>query len=143
MELDVRPKTEGNTGEMTEEELKQEAEEWVEKNFCPHCFHKDIADCEGFDLCGVSKIYLASAEPREKRIAELEQENAELKEKYKLLGDIALIAKNVELENNITKAKEIIKKLISAYTSYADSFDDRDNKIVEEAEQFLKDSEEK
>ena len=37
----------------------------------------------------------------------------------------------------LTKAKEIIKNLLSAYTTYADSFDDRDNEIVDEAEQFL------
>ena len=42
-----------------------------------------------------------------------------------------------ELEEHLTKAKELLKNLLSAYTSYADSFDDRDNEIVSEAEQFL------
>ena len=37
----------------------------------------------------------------------------------------------------LSKAKELLKNLLSAYTSYADSFDDRDNEIVAEAEQFL------
>lgn len=37
----------------------------------------------------------------------------------------------------LTKAKELLKKLLSAYTSYADSFDDRDNEIIAETEQFL------
>ena len=41
----------------------------------------------------------------------------------------------------LTKAKEIIKNLLSAYTTYADSFDDKDNEIVDKAEQFIKDSE--
>ena len=31
----------------------------------------------------------------------------------------------------------VIKNLLSAYTTYADSFDDRDNEIVDEAEQFI------
>ena len=38
----------------------------------------------------------------------------------------------------LTKSKKIIKNLLSAYTTYADSFDDRDNEIVDEAEQFLR-----
>lgn len=37
----------------------------------------------------------------------------------------------------LTKAKEILKKLFSAYIRYADSFDDRDNEIIAEAEQFI------
>lgn len=41
----------------------------------------------------------------------------------------------------LTKAKKIIKNLLSAYTSYADSFDDRDNEIVEQAGQFLEENE--
>lgn len=84
----------------------------------------------------------------------LEEENAELKG----LKDVAtLIRANndtvttlMQLNNllvsknqQLTKAKEIIKNLLSAYTSYADSFDDRDNEIVAEAEQFLKSEVEK
>lgn len=41
------------------------------------------------------------------------------------------------LADQLTKAKELLKKLLSAYTSYADSFDDRDNEIIAETEQFL------
>lgn len=37
----------------------------------------------------------------------------------------------------LSKAKELLKNLLSAYISYADSFDDRDNEIVADAEQFL------
>lgn len=71
--------------------------------------------------------------------AELEKENAELKERNRGL-DAMLTGESLvsnELEEQLTKAKEIIKNLLSAYTSYADSFDDRDNEIVSEAEQFL------
>lgn len=70
---------------------------------------------------------------------ELEKENAELKERNRGL-DAMLTGESLisnELEEQLTKAKEIIKNLLSAYTSYADSFDDRDNEIVSEAEQFL------
>ena len=76
----------------------------------------------------------------------LEEENAELKEELKKWKDewqeqvqkatdegYARTLQTIQL----TKAKEIIKNLLSAYISYADSFDDRDNQIVSEAEQFL------
>ena len=84
----------------------------------------------------------------------LEEENAELKG----LKDVStLIRANndtvttlmqlynllVSKNQQLTKAKEIIKNLLSAYTSYADSFDDRDNEIVAEAEHFLKSEVEK
>ena len=73
-------------------------------------------------------------------IAELEKENAELKEKLKPENCLKLLAKEGYIKftsDQLTKAKEIIKNLLSAYTTYADSFDDRDNEIVAEAEQFL------
>ena len=67
---------------MTKEELEKEAEKWLRKfllcNDCKrkcHCIELN-AYCEE----QVLKAYIDSAEPREKRIAELEKENAELKE---------------------------------------------------------------
>ena len=92
------------------DELKQEAEEWVEKNFCPHCFHKDIADCEGFDLCGVSKIYLASAEPREKRIAELTDKIKTLEEALEGYKKIAKWCDNCEQKKELEKEIAELKK---------------------------------
>ena len=74
-----------------------------------------------------------------RKVADLEKENAELKEKVNILdncdrlGDVITEA----YKDQLTKAKEIIKNLLSAYTTYADSFDDRDNEIVEEAGQFI------
>jgi hypothetical protein len=63
---------------MTKEELKQEAEEYVKQNYCEMCVMAD--DCKsGCIDCFTVQAYLASAEPREKRIVELEKENAELK----------------------------------------------------------------
>jgi SMC interacting uncharacterized protein involved in chromosome segregation len=76
----------------------------------------------------------------------LDKENAELKEKNKALDkDLFEAEKCIHWlgvkDEQLTKAKELLEKLLSAYTSYADSFDDRDNEIVAEAEQFIKDSE--
>ena len=76
-----------------------------------------------------------------KRIAELEKENAELKNKLEHRNCLdcsnhssKLRMKTLELEKECTN---VIRNLLSAYTTYADSFDDRDNEIVEEAVQFL------
>ena len=79
-------------------------------------------------------------------MTELEKENAELREENQRWKDewqeqvqkatdegYARTLQTIQL----TKAKEIIKNLLSAYTTYADSFDDRDNEIVEEACQFI------
>ena len=63
---------------------------------------------------------------------QLEKENAELKDNFKIAKD-----NEYEYLSLLTKAKELLKNLLSAYTTYADSFDDRDNEIVSEAEQFL------
>lgn len=57
---------------MTKEELKKEAEEKY--------FNYEMADFQGFYNRHYYYLgYLDSAEPREKRIAELEEENAELR----------------------------------------------------------------
>ena len=76
-----------------------------------------------------------------KRIEELEKENAELKNKLEHRNCLdcsnhssKLRMKTLELEKECTN---VIRNLLSAYTTYADSFDDRDNEIVEEAVQFL------
>jgi len=65
---------------MNKEELKQEAEEWLNKwELCNKC--KNKVDCiSNFSYCKkvVLQSYLASAETREKRIAELEAQNKEL-----------------------------------------------------------------
>ena len=97
------------------------------------------------------------------QIEKLEKENAELKKNYEdslvacgvlkekidlmtkptpieVMQDALITAQKVAYEkqkDQLTKAKELLKKLLSAYTTYADSFDDRDNEIVEEAEQFI------
>ena len=72
---------------MTKEELKHEAEEWLNKwELCNKCQNK--VDCiSNFSYCKkvVLQSYLASAEPREKRIEELEAQI----EKMKCCGNCA------------------------------------------------------
>lgn len=64
---------------MTKEELKKEAKDsWWNDNNC-----SGALPTEKIYECG----YLASAEPREKRIAELEAENERIKTKYYELQD--------------------------------------------------------
>jgi chaperonin GroEL (HSP60 family) len=65
---------------MTEKELKKEAEDYAEK----HAFRVPYDGSNKFyddvDFKASKEGYLAGAEPREKRISELEKENAELKQ---------------------------------------------------------------
>lgn len=66
---------------MTKEELKKEAEEKY--------FNHEMADFQGFYNRHYYCLgYLESAEPREKRIAELEKENAELKANNSFLNNL-------------------------------------------------------
>jgi hypothetical protein len=58
--------------EMTKEELEKEAEAYTDKL---------LEDWELYDPEALQEAYVAGAEPREKRIAELEKENKELKTK--------------------------------------------------------------
>ena len=76
-----------------------------------------------------------------------EMENAELKNRdcWKSCEyanpKAELIEQHIKDVQNLTKAKKLLKKFISAYITYADSFDDRDNELVADAENFLKESE--
>jgi hypothetical protein len=80
---------------MNNEELKQEAEKYA-KGLCKTCTSNvcrfsAIKTCMNVEV--IKESYLAGAEPREKRIAELEKENAELKElieKYRQAVDKCL-----------------------------------------------------
>lgn len=90
------------------------------------------------------RAYITGAEPREKRIAELEKENAELKEqlgdkvmqKQKDKADLVwkLKTANEQKASQLTKAKELIKEMLSILP--------KENiegiyEITEEAEQFI------
>jgi uncharacterized protein YceH (UPF0502 family) len=71
---------------MKREELEKEAEGWVISNTE---IYDDKFGIECETEPRAKEAYLASAEPREKRIAELEQQIAELKEKLEIT-DLAL-----------------------------------------------------
>lgn len=75
---------------MTKEELEKEAEEFTDTK---KSFWRQGRTCIG----SVKQAYIAGAEPREKRIAELEEENAELKAKVGLSIDCEKAQKNGEL----------------------------------------------
>ena len=100
---------------MTKEELKQEAKEYISDN------------CKRWEFDGLTvddianEAYLASAEPREKRIADLEKENAELKKfinapltKGRTTTRKEMFQSIWELSKQITNAKELILRLYNA-----------------------------
>ena len=103
---------------MTEEELEKEAEEWLDERYL-----KDM---------GVRKpckrAYLAGAEPREKRIAELEAiaRNTKATDENFALLTIQLI-----------EAKKIIRSLLTCCRNYPQENAEK----MRQAEKFIKDSE--
>jgi len=115
---------------MTKEELGKEAEEWL-------CNNLHSASEEDF-----IKAMVDIAEPREKRIAELEKENANLKALRKYELNVAkLEIEKLEKENEKyvkenTKAKELLKQWLQ--TSKAGGCDNIN--IVTDTEQFLKEN---
>lgn len=66
---------------MTKEELEKEAAEFEESNTVYQAAKREDGTDYAKKVCKVTikEAYLAGAEPREKRIAELEKENAKLK----------------------------------------------------------------
>ena len=127
------------------DELKQEAEEKYFK-------HK-MADFQDFYPRHYYCLgYLDSAEPREKRIVELEKENAELKSKncWKTCEyaepKSQLISQHIQDVAQLTKAKEIIKDYMTIvkgnHTTVCGVPEENRTiyvlKLNEEAEQFLK-----
>jgi hypothetical protein len=125
---------------MTKEELKQEAEEYAEER-CKDCYMCSADGKRNKCHFYTKRVegYLTSAETREKRIAELKKENAELKEEIEKIGKSAGFLYNRELEQQIKEAKEIIKNLLIIHN---DTFGDTDLKwrcnIIAEAENFYK-----
>ena len=134
---------------MTKEELKQEAEE------------KSIAEY-GCKFDGFIRGYLASAEPREKRIAELKslkdvadlirlnnshivamaqlnnnnvalrKENAELKQK---LNFSTQYYKGEKAQDQLTKAKELLTPMLVLMRTFG--YSKSTEKLIEDVEQFL------
>ena len=167
---------------MTKEELKQEAEEYTETKGKEHFRKFYNSDKNIAEL--ITQVYMDCAEPREKRIAELEKEKDEIRRKAdKAIADKLIITatynevlnnlnqendnlkkENAELKSrdcwkaceyanpkselieqhikdvqNLSTAKEIIKKLKALYLSPVVTKGDvkRQDEILNEAEQFL------
>lgn len=89
---------------MTKEELEKEAYEWTKKNISVgiSMYNPSIKI-----YCG--EAYKDGAEPREKRIAELEKENAEIKDK---LENIRHYLDNEIPHELINEATTIIYKMV-------------------------------
>jgi hypothetical protein len=143
---------------MTKDELKKEAEEFIDSK---KSFWRQGRTC----IDSVRQAYIAGAEPREKRIEELEaevkewkdkadlwcktanlkdhniminkeleKENAKLKEKLKPENCLKLLAKEGYIKftsEQLTKAKELLKRFIELENCTLD-YDD-----IKEAEQFI------
>lgn len=130
---------------MTKEELKQEAEEKY--------FNHKMMEFQGFYNRHYYYLgYLDSAEPREKRIAELEKENAQLKSKncWKACEYVEpksqWICQHIQDVVQLTKAKEILEDIIK-FQPYIDrdamflTIGNDWKEVIFKAEQFIKDSE--
>lgn len=126
--------------------LEKEVEEWLDKRYL-----KDM---------GVRKpcreAYLAAAEPREKRIEQLEKENVELKEKLENTEKVRDYWKGssfdwrhkctsrkpfkaaVKAQKQLSKAKELIEDM---YDQIPSSHSDYYKDVMERARQFLKEVE--
>ena len=117
-------------------------------------FVSEKADKGNFDVEKFGKAYFSEssmkqalvkfAEPREKRIAELEKENAELKAEIENDRDLSTVAYMQGAENQkkkdekrLTKAKELLKQWLQ--TTYAGGCDNVNLGI--ETDQFLKEIE--
>ena len=103
---------------MTKEELEKEAVEYAEK------INLQNVNISGVVRNHISQSYLASAEPREKQIAELEKENAELKADNDARKFAMAMSEKVEKqlreENSkqtiqLTNAKELLAKWVELF----------------------------
>lgn len=112
---------------MTKEELKKEAEAKYKIGGYPQLHPDYFAFIHG---------YLAGAEPREKRIAELEKENAELE------SDFRICEKNADTYyDKLTKAKEIIRTFLNMPMPNNEEVFTDVGVFLTKAEQFLKETE--
>lgn len=88
---------------MTKEKLRKEAGNWLRKYLlCCNCEKKcNCIDSNSYCEEQVLKAYVDSAEPREKRIEELEAQIEKMKSDYEHLLD-----EKIELEDRLTESRE-------------------------------------
>ena len=116
---------------MTKEELEKEAEKYADTVKCEWENDTYWVDCRD----KVTDAYLASAEPREKQIAELEESNKEWQRTCEAKSDtnsqlteqLANKAERIaELEAQIDKTKNAFKKIIkTVHNDNISSYGDR------------------
>lgn len=120
---------------MTKEELEKEAEEYLENKHCKNvCTRDEIEECkEGVRIRCTSfdyrkKLIVNFAEPREKRIEELEAivRNTKATDESFALLTLQLI-----------EAKKIIRSLLTCCRNYPQENAEK----MRQAEKFIKDSE--
>lgn len=153
---------------MTKKQLEKEADKWLRKYLLCYDCEKKCNCIETNSYCEqqVLKAYVDSAEPREKRIEELEKEvelwkkasennsykafqfekdNTKLKkQQFSLRNERnTFLAQNehyekdlIDFNENFTKAKEHIRTLISCLIDWVQE-GDKDYCHIAEAEQFL------
>ena len=129
---------------MTKEELEKEAGNWLRKYLlCCNCEKKcNCIDSNSYCEEQVLKAYIDSAEPREKRIEELEREVKELQEENKKTFNDWLEACNKygEVNLKLTKAKEIINdcaRELQNILFYKMRNKERIASTLDKAEQFI------
>lgn len=98
---------------MTKEALEKEAIKYDAE-------HLRMGRTRWYHNVTIKEAYLAGAEPREKRIDELEKENTELKDKLKNLSSVAEVRlanwqkyekENAELKKTVTEKNTLIERL--------------------------------
>lgn len=125
----------GDKRKMTKTRAKAIKLYWnIAKERCP--FHEEEminSFLEGFIDCAEYLLL---------QNTELEKENAELKEQCSILADCntctsACKTENIEMKNNLTKAKELLKKVLDLKKIVTKA---EEYLLLEEAEQFLKEN---
>ena len=109
--------------------LQKEAENYLNQN----CKRWELDNLSVDDIA--IENYLVSAEPREKRIADLEKK---VNENDICIEDLELA--NIDLQKQLAQAKEHIITLISCLIDWVQE-GDKDYCLIADAEQFLKDLE--
>jgi hypothetical protein len=97
-----------------------------------------LCNCDSVSYRNIKNLILDFAEPREKRIAELEKENAELK---KLKRECETSLCRAEYQYNyeqLTKAKEIIREFMKyEINEYDGSLEIHFEELKKQAKQFI------
>jgi hypothetical protein len=127
---------------MTKEKLEKEAENWLRKYLlCCNCEKKcNCIDSNSYCEEQVLQAYVDSAEPREKRIAELEKENAELRKvaEFQQSSNMNTHLENKKLKEGLTVGSMWNKHLNSQNKALEEERDRYRNMTFDQREQLTK-----